>query len=872
MLPINSWATCTARSHSPTSLFQEQDHMSSDDKILCLLENARSKGFIFDSRIVRLLEKIFEESTELYQDEAILLAFVSLAQEEHFTYDTKALREAVIIFCRYLSETPNFECNLLKLVHSKSIRSDSGILYFVVSYACTKRSQNSKEFFNLMIEVLTEDLFKSAQSSFALCTEFISKIVKNAFTNQNIQIQKEVCLLIDQNTFDDKPDILKKILCGISMAFCFITNVSIKKEIISLIEKRKFDLSNADILEKIISIIKQCLSISELRPRIFNLVNIESFGHHPKVLSVLFHGFQERIGRMDEVQDQIQFLKLIQENKFGIEKATLESIALKLILLDWDLENAEVTASLIQLIHSRMEISYLLIKTASVFPFPGIPQLILKTCFSYVAAITPDSDTKDNDFAYWLVKNLNWIQSPAAYEILSEFTAEQDSPFEKFLFLISLMHWKKEEVDALFSSPEKVLAVFHQRPENQKNYRLLSKGMIKLIQGIESKHITLSDHYHNIFSEMLKIDLGFSQSSIFDLIHGTDPLLSAHNAHVYAELMSYGIHAERALAYENKFDFFYKENMTPESVERLGSSLSFIIKEIDHIFMTYGAELKKYNRFCINLRGLGQTLRKQSDPLHWNTKIIQDFIDKLKKIEKELSKSNAPADHIFCISPLMEALDEFHSDLSRYLNTKNGYQFQIIQWDKNDPRTFFLGNHMGCCLALNNENFYAMIQRRLDDAIVFHVVMDQANHTPAAAVWLYFAKTEQGEIYLVGNFVEIGVHYGCTENESMRKAIIDQLLKFSERYSREIGIPKGHFIVNQLTYGLNQNHFSDAKPTENIELYDKVGGPYFVQPKTSPGDLLYTLQTESDFPQTTQEHYYLVSLENKKFHVIESEE
>lgn len=74
MLPINSWATCTARSHSPTSLFQEQDHISSDHKILSILESARSEGSIFDSHIVKLLEQTFEESAELHQGEAILLA------------------------------------------------------------------------------------------------------------------------------------------------------------------------------------------------------------------------------------------------------------------------------------------------------------------------------------------------------------------------------------------------------------------------------------------------------------------------------------------------------------------------------------------------------------------------------------------------------------------------------------------------------------------------------------------------------------------------------------------------------------------------------------------------------------------------------
>ena len=145
---------------------------------------------------------------------------------------------------------------------------------------------------------------------------------------------------------------------------------------------------------------------------------------------------------------------------------------------------------------------------------------------------------------------------------------------------------------------------------------------------------------------------------------------------------------------------------------------------------------------------------------------------------------------------------------------------------KDHPATFSLGDAVGCCLASGAAQFPAMVQRRLDDAMLFHVAIDQATKKPAALIWLYLAETEDGEIVLVANFFEVNTKYALDPN--LRVSILQGMLAFTSEYLNANPNISG-FYMNPLSYGYNISDLHDY-PTESIEIVDKIGGPFIPSP------------------------------------------
>ena len=83
------------------------------------------------------------------------------------------------------------------------------------------------------------------------------------------------------------------------------------------------------------------------------------------------------------------------------------------------------------------------------------------------------------------------------------------------------------------------------------------------------------------------------------------------------------------------------------------------------------------------------------------------------------------------------------------------HYFRVEQWPKDRATTFFLGDEVGCCLATNSSQFQAMVQRRMDDAMLFHVATDITTGKPVALVWLYLVETSDKQIVLMANFFEV---------------------------------------------------------------------------------------------------------------------
>lgn len=191
--------------------------------------------------------------------------------------------------------------------------------------------------------------------------------------------------------------------------------------------------------------------------------------------------------------------------------------------------------------------------------------------------------------------------------------------------------------------------------------------------------------------------------------------------------------------------------------------------------------------------------------------------------------------------------------------------FRVEQWDKEKISTLFLGNEVDCCLAIGGMKSDAIVQRIMDDAMLFHVVVDMETQKPIALTWAYLATDLRGDVILVGNFVEIKTKY--TTNPEMHETIINALMHFSgEVYGKDNPNIKG-FAINRLGYGFNMGKipFSE-KP---LVLVDKVGGALSLEQERTAS------LTER---QTTCQRYYLQSLQRSignpvtPFHVYNPDE
>lgn len=191
------------------------------------------------------------------------------------------------------------------------------------------------------------------------------------------------------------------------------------------------------------------------------------------------------------------------------------------------------------------------------------------------------------------------------------------------------------------------------------------------------------------------------------------------------------------------------------------------------------------------------------------------------------------------------------------------YYFRVEQFSKYRVETLFLGNDVGCCLGLGSPQFQAMIQRILDDAILFHVAIDEKTGRPIALIWLYFAKCTDDSIALVANFFEINGNYA--EEPVIKAGLLKGLLMFTHQYCLDNNI--GRFYMNELNYGEYKGSL-DIYPVTQITLKDKLGGPYI-----PTEHLAYDIKSEQDNDSAikTNNFYYLKSLSRTQFHVFSAD-
>ncbi len=426
--------------------------------------------------------------------------------------------------------------------------------------------------------------------------------------------------------------------------------------------------------------------------------------------------------------------------------------------------------------------------------------------------------------------------------------------------------------------------------------RIPATYFIRLIQAAETMRI--NNRYRKTFFDMLICDI--TGASLDDYLHQTDnendngAAIAKHNKKIHDLLSKANINPKAALNYKKTYDFYYSSdrNFNPQSAHHLLASckrlwlyLLQLEKRIDknidliehdkHPYSTIKNQLKSINKKIQQIKNSLAKKKGKNDSSATATidiLTLQKQMHNLNKIYKNCIailkqyKNLCPAailefiehykEEFAALKPLLEGISSStNENTSHNKQHKAAQHLRVQQWPKAHPLTFFLGDDVGCCLATTNSQFAAMVQRRLDDAMLFHVVTevnpDGSNGKPIALAWLYFG-VNNNKIYLVANFLEIDAKYGSSEDAG--PVITQALLHFCDQYCKDFPAIAG-FYLNPLTYG-NQTSALDRFNKVNIK-FSKLGGAF--NPESS-----YWMDLNS--PNDTANFYYLASLHVSNFH------
>lgn len=296
--------------------------------------------------------------------------------------------------------------------------------------------------------------------------------------------------------------------------------------------------------------------------------------------------------------------------------------------------------------------------------------------------------------------------------------------------------------------------------------------------------------------------------------HALGQELSLHNQKIEQTLSKAGINTEQAFNYrvakkfsagDNNFvDLPTMANTLYADIKSLGQILS--LKTPLKFFEDDESKERKGIRKCIDQ--IKKQVEKKLNTVQVNA-ILNGEVDKqLKIIEPILEK-------LFKLEPLNMPLKEHGQHFVKHRDqlfieiaksktrTKQKKEkkrnFEITQWDKNELHTFLLGDYLSCCLAPDGSRFPAMVERRMDAAMMMHVILDEEINQPVCGNWLFFAYDQQNpnDIYVVANFFEIRASYGL--KKELSKKLVTELLDFTGQYAKSIGA-KG-FIMRPLRAG-----------------------------------------------------------------------
>lgn len=349
---------------------------------------------------------------------------------------------------------------------------------------------------------------------------------------------------------------------------------------------------------------------------------------------------------------------------------------------------------------------------------------------------------------------------------------------------------------------------------------LSGEWLIQLMIGIKS----LNSNTVPLIVGMLKSDFEANHSfSNFCNNHSeTGNKLGIHNQAIHKKLLESGINLEKALNYNTKKSLIYGEESPAFELQKSVWTNIVQIKELldtmpnDTIPPIISRSLYNINYQLIKgtlLDNFPKELRDSTlNKISKNTNLIKNFIAFASK------KSYTQG-----FDALLNELKNNVSKLEEEIKTKgkkSGQKFHIEQWDKARPDTYFLGNQLSCCLATNGTHFTALLERRMDDACLMHVVINEKTREPICGNWLFLAqdKENKDDIYVVANFFELKVAYA--NNHELSQFLVNELKEYTANYAKAIGA-KG-FEIRPLTYG----NIPDFKLEKKDMEISKVGDFY----------------------------------------------
>ncbi|QRN03007.1 hypothetical protein GH742_03525 [Legionella sp. MW5194] len=433
----------------------------------------------------------------------------------------------------------------------------------------------------------------------------------------------------------------------------------------------------------------------------------------------------------------------------------------------------------------------------------------------------------------------------------------------------------------------------------EKGILLTPEDIIKIFKRIDpaqfvqlaaaSQHMQ-NDPYREIYLHLLQLDLlGGDVDGFLHSVEQENELgsgLAKHNRAIREKLKQKGISPEKALNYQKQFDFI----ATAGDEKNLGHGNQFLV------LWNYLVQLKQEAQKVLDSQQIEETKQVFQ---------VKAIITSINTLEKSIDV-NAPNQNMAIIAALQKSIaqpliEKINNNIQALVNGKNKtaisrgfyefaehvqqqwalidkeekkkeqaektgiHYFSVEQWPKERLMTFFLGDEVGCCLATTSSQFQAMVQRRMDDALLFHVAVDKVTGRAAALIWLYLAETKDGKIVLVANFFEVNARYAV--DDKLRHSLLNGLLTFTEQYLKDNPKISG-FYMNKLSYGWNSQDLN-SYPVVDLPLADKLGGPYIPGVEIKNLDLSDSSVREQ-LTMLTQQKYYLVSLDKHQFHQFDS--
>jgi len=468
--------------------------------------------------------------------------------------------------------------------------------------------------------------------------------------------------------------------------------------------------------------------------------------------------------------------------------------------------------------------------------------------------------------------------------------------FLKKIQLLMLSQFFQEE--KIMLTPEDVNKIFERFSLDQ------CSKLIVASQKMEK------NEYRKIFIELLQLDLlGGNVDTFLHDIKQENPIgrdLANHNYLIQEKLRLKKISPDKALRYEKKHDFLLYSGKNKDLIlashylalwEHLTKLKEVLDQGLDLQTLKVDIRSEKENIKELKLQGLDDKIQKKPKllrniddffktipeinkniPISENKNIIallSKDIFKLKSIQRickfylkdklDIQKQDA----VFLSKAFYEAAENFNKELEQIITLTSSSKkktvnaevdfFSIEQWGKDKMTTFFLGDKVSCCLATDNTDFPAMVQRRMDDAILFHVMIDKSKDQPIALIWLFLAEDLHDNIVLVANFFEVSAEYA--QDKNVRRAILNELLEFTHQYMRDN--PRiTNFYMRKLNYGYNEGDIR-SYPIVPFILQDKLGGPFIPlkdKLKASSDAIL------PDQKSMTVEKYFLDALRYDEFH------